>query len=53
MPGSGQVHGKLVISGSSTMAPLLKDIGDHFFALHPGVRVEVNAGGSAVPWQEF
>jgi phosphate transport system substrate-binding protein len=47
MPGSGQVHGKLVISGSSTMAPLLKDIGDHFFALHPGVRVEVNAGGSA------
>ena len=36
----------IVLTGSAGMAPLLSDIGDRFEADHPGVRVDVQAGGS-------
>ncbi len=38
---------KLVISGSSTMAPLVAEIGKRFEKLHPGTRVDVQTGGSS------
>lgn len=38
---------KLVITGSSTMAPLIAEIGKRFEARHPGVRVDVQTGGSS------
>ena len=40
-------QGKLVITGSSTMAPLVSEIGKRFEMLHPGTRVDVQAGGSS------
>lgn len=39
--------GKLVITGSSTIAPLIAEIGKRFESLHPGVRVDVQTGGSS------
>ena len=38
---------KLVITGSSTVAPLIADIGKRFEAQHPGVRIDVQTGGSS------
>lgn len=38
--------GRLLLSGSSTMTPLMVAIGKRFQSLHPGVQVEVVAGGS-------
>lgn len=38
---------RIVISGSSTVAPLVADIGKRFERLHPGVRVDVQSGGSS------
>jgi phosphate transport system substrate-binding protein len=38
--------GKVVLTGSSTIAPLAVEIGKRFEALHPGVRVDVQTGGS-------
>lgn len=43
---SGELIGKLLLTGSSTMAPLMTEVGKRFQALHPRVRVEVQAGGS-------
>ncbi len=40
-------EGKLVITGSSTMAPLVAEIGKRFEARHPDVRVDVQTGGSS------
>ena len=40
-------EGKLVVTGSSTMAPLLADIGKRFEARHPGKRIDVQTGGSS------
>lgn len=37
---------KLVLTGSSTIAPLAAEIGKRFEALRPGVRVDVQTGGS-------
>jgi phosphate transport system substrate-binding protein len=37
----------LSITGSSTMAPLVADIGKRFEELHPDIRVDVQAGGSS------
>lgn len=42
----GTPAGRLLLTGSSTMAPLMKEIGGRFAALHPGITVEVQAGGS-------
>jgi phosphate transport system substrate-binding protein len=40
------LQGKLVLTGSSTIAPLAAEIGKRFESLHPGVRVDVQSGGS-------
>ncbi len=38
---------KLVLTGSSTVAPLAAEIAKRFESSHPGVRVDVQAGGSS------
>lgn len=38
---------KLVITGSSTVAPLVSEIARAYEALHPGVRIDVQTGGSS------
>jgi phosphate transport system substrate-binding protein len=38
--------GKLLISGSSTMAPMMLAVGKRFSVLHPGVEIEVLTVGS-------
>jgi len=38
---------KIVMTGSSTVAPLASEIGKRFESLHRGVRVDVQAGGSS------
>jgi phosphate transport system substrate-binding protein len=40
------VTGRLLITGSSTMAPLVSAIARRFQALHPRVSIEVQTGGS-------
>ena len=40
-------QGKLVLTGSSTVAPLAAEIGKRFESGHPGVRVDVQTGGSS------
>jgi phosphate transport system substrate-binding protein len=44
---SGGLQGKLVLTGSSTVAPLVTEIGKRFESLHPGVRIDVQTGGSS------
>lgn len=39
--------GKLVITGASTLAPLIAEIGKRFESLYPGVRIDVQSGGSS------
>lgn len=39
--------GRLVITGSSTVAPLATVIAERFEAAHPGLKVDVQAGGSS------
>lgn len=41
------ISGRLVLTGSSTIAPLVAEIGKRFESLHPGVRVDVQSGGSS------
>ena len=38
---------KIVITGSSTVAPLISEIGKRFESLHSGIRVDVQTGGSS------
>lgn len=40
-------NNKLVLTGSSTIAPLAAEIGKRFETLNPGVRVDVQSGGSS------
>lgn len=44
--GTVPVSGKLLISGSSTMAPMIVAIGKRFSATRPGVQIEVQTVGS-------
>ena len=44
---SDQLTGKLVITGASTLAPLIAEIGKRFESLHPTVRIDVQSGGSS------
>ncbi len=37
----------LILTGSSTIAPVAAEIGKRFETLHPGVRVDVQTGGSS------
>lgn len=46
-PTAGQLTGKLVISGSSTVAPLMAEMGKQFEMLHSKVRIDVQTGGSS------
>jgi len=39
--------GTLVLTGASTIAPLMSEIAKQFEAAHPGVRIDVQAGGSS------
>ena len=38
---------KLVLSGSSTVSPLVSEIGKRYEGATPGVRVDVQTGGSS------
>lgn len=38
--------GRLLITGSSTMCPLISEIGRRFQSMHPEVQIEVQCGGS-------
>ncbi|MBX3330058.1 MAG: phosphate ABC transporter substrate-binding protein [Nitrospira sp.] len=42
-----QLSGKLVITGASTLAPLIAEIGKRFESLYVKVRVDVQTGGSS------
>jgi len=44
--GGAAATAHLVLTGSSTVAPLAAEIGKRFETLHPGVRVDVQTGGS-------
>ena len=44
--GTNQVQ-RIQVTGSSTVAPLMSDIGKKFEAKHPTVRVDVQTGGSS------
>jgi len=46
-PGEGGLSGRLTITGSSTVAPLMGEIAHRFEAEHPGVRIDVQSGGSS------
>ncbi len=43
----GESSQKIVVTGSSTIAPLMSEIGKRFEEKHPGVRVDVQTGGSS------
>ncbi|MGH8529682.1 MAG: phosphate ABC transporter substrate-binding protein [Nevskiales bacterium] len=45
-PASPQTR-KLVLTGSSTIAPLIGEIAKRYEAAHPGVRIDVQTGGSS------
>lgn len=47
VPGAHAAGGKLVLTGSSTVAPLALEIGKRFEAMNPGVCVDVQTGGSS------
>jgi phosphate transport system substrate-binding protein len=40
-------QGRLLITGSSTMCPLIAEIGRRFELLHPDIKIEVQCGGSS------
>src|SRR6185295_18238059 len=45
--GSKEAPKKLVLTGASTISPLAAELGKRFESQHPGVRVDVQSGGSA------
>lgn len=47
LPAAHAAEDKLVLTGSSTVAPLALEIGKRFEAANPGVRVDVQTGGSS------
>ena len=44
---SDHLTGKLVITGASTLAPLVAEIGKRFEDLYPAVRIDVQSGDSS------
>lgn len=44
---AGGLQGRLIITGSSTVAPLAGEIARRFEQSHPGVRIDVQTGGSS------
>lgn len=45
--GEGELSGRLTLTGSSTIAPVILEIAKRFEKAHPGVRVDVQTGGSS------
>ena len=45
--GPASLAGRLTLSGSSTIAPLASEIARRFEGEHPGVRIDVQTGGSS------
>ena len=45
--GKGELQGKVILTGSSTVAPLASELGKRFEQKHPEVRVDVQTGGSS------
>jgi phosphate transport system substrate-binding protein len=45
--GDAALQGRLVITGSSTVAPLVNEIGRRFESRYPGTRIDVQTGGSS------
>lgn len=43
----GELRGKVILTGSSTVAPLASELGKRFEQEHPEVRVDVQTGGSS------
>lgn len=43
----GESSQKIVVTGASTIAPLMSEIGKRFEEKHPGVRIDVQTGGSS------
>jgi phosphate transport system substrate-binding protein len=41
------ISGRLIVTGSSTVAPLMLEIAKAFEKRHPGVRIDVQTGGSS------
>ena len=46
-PKAGLQQQKLIITGASTIAPLVSELGKRFEKQHPGTRIDVHTGGSA------
>lgn len=44
---AGELQGRLTLTGSSTVAPLISDIAKRFEQQHPRVRIDVQTGGSS------
>lgn len=44
---NGELQGKVILTGSSTVAPLASELGKRFEQQHPEVRVDVQTGGSS------
>ncbi len=47
LAGANAASQRLVLTGSSTVAPLVGEIARQFESIHPGVRIDVQTGGSA------
>jgi phosphate transport system substrate-binding protein len=45
---AGSLSGKLQLAGSTSVQPLAEELAAAFMAAHPGVKVEVQGGGSGV-----
>lgn len=45
--GTSEAPQKLTLTGSSTVAPLVSEIAKRYEAAHPGVRIDVQTGGSS------
>ncbi len=46
-PAAHSTNTKLILTGSSTIAPLVSEIGKRFEVQHPGTRIDVQTGGSS------
>ncbi|NEQ54150.1 MAG: phosphate ABC transporter substrate-binding protein [Leptolyngbya sp. SIO3F4] len=44
---NGELQGKVILTGSSTVAPLAAELGKRFEAENPQVRIDVQTGGSS------
>ena len=47
LPAANQSQTKLIITGSSTIAPLVASVGKRFESRYPDVRIDVQTGGSS------